>query len=332
MSARERAVGRERNFGACFLKISWIESVPMAHTAEEVLAFLDKLDVKTMSVSTGQMNLHNGLSDDMDEKERDKVLRLYRRKIANRESAKRSKIRKKAEDAKLLSAAETLLNDSASMRQTIKDLQRKVDELYGENVKLRRKLGEEVNDELEQSCPSVNLPPEVETPSLVMKEARKKKRGMMKCRSDSSIATTFGEEFRNSEMEDPVPVPARRAEQTVSEVAKQTPNTQITEKSSLNSPRDGWQTLFENFFMQKITEWIRNPTFADNFTMYDFKEGEIVKDDFSSCFRNKSVRTLLTVISPADSGSTFESLIRTITVLICKVTYIHATLRRLPLH
>ena len=270
----------------------WIASVPMAHTAEEVLAFLDKLDVKTMSVSKlAKMGICiNGLSDDMDEKERDKVLRMYRRKIANRESAKRSKIRKKAEDAKLLSAAETLLNDSASMRQTIKDLQRKVDELYGENVKLRRKLGEEVNDELEQSCPSVNLPPEVETPSLVMKEARKKKRGMMKCRSDSSIATTFGEEFRNSEMEDPVPVPKRgRAEQTVSEVAKQAPaNTQITEEKLLELTTAGGcsNSILENFFMQENHRMdTESPLFTDNFTMYDFKEGEIVQgDDFSSLF------------------------------------------------
>ena len=272
--------------------VARIASVPMAHNAEAVLELLDKLDVKTISVSKlAKIGICiDGLSDDMDEKERDKVLRMYRRKIANRESAKRSKIRKKAEDAKLLSAAETLLNDSASMRQTIKDLQRKVDELYAENVKLRRRLGEEVNDELEQTRPSVNLPPEVETPSLVMKEARKKKRGMMKSRSDSSIATTFGEEFRASEIEDLAPTPKRgRVEQTASEVPKQTPlNTQIDENKLLALPDAGGCSNFilENFLMQEGQRMdVESPFLTDNFAMYDFKEGEIVqRDDFSSFF------------------------------------------------
>jgi hypothetical protein len=272
--------------------VARIASVPMAHNAEAVLELLDKLDVKTMSVSKlAKMGICiDGLSDEMDEKERDKVLRMYRRKIANRESAKRSKIRKKAEDAKLLSAAETLLNDSASMRQTIKDLQRKVDELYTENVKLRRRLGEEVNDELEQTRPSVNLPPEVETPSLVMKEARKKKRGMMKSRSDSSIATTFGEEFRASEIEDLAPTPKRgRVEQTASEVPKQTPvNTQIDENKLLALTDAGGCSNFilENFLMQEGQRMdVESPFLTDNFTMYDFKEGEIVQGgDFSSFF------------------------------------------------
>lgn len=272
--------------------VARIASVPMAHNAEAVLELLDKLDVKTISVSKlAKIGICiDGLSDDMDEKERDKVLRMYRRKIANRESAKRSKIRKKAEDAKLLSAAETLLNDSASMRQTIKDLQRKVDELYAENVKLRRRLGEEVNDELEQTRPSVNLPPEVETPSLVMKEARKKKRGMMKSRSDSSIATTFGEEFRASEIEDLAPTPKRgRVEQTASEVPKQTPlNTQIDENKLLALPDAGGCSNFilENFLMQEGQRMdVESPFLTDNFAMYDFKEGEIVqRGDFSSFF------------------------------------------------
>lgn len=272
--------------------VARIASVPMAHNAEAVLELLDKLDVKTMSVSKlAKMGICiDGLSDEMDEKERDKVLRMYRRKIANRESAKRSKIRKKAEDAKLLSAAETLLNDSASMRQTIKDLQRKVDELYAENVKLRRRLGEEVNDELEQTRPSVNLPPEVETPSLVMKEARKKKRGMMKSRSDSSIATTFGEEFRASEIEDLAPTPKRgRVEQTAAEVPKQTPvNTQIDESKLLALTDAGGCSNFilENFLMQEGQRMdVESPFLTDNFTMYDFKEGEIVQGgDFSSFF------------------------------------------------
>ena len=271
--------------------VARIASVPMAHNAEAVLELLDKLDVKTMSVSKlAKMGICiDGLSDEMDEKERDKVLRMYRRKIANRESAKRSKIRKKAEDAKLLSAAETLLNDSASMRQTIKDLQRKVDELYAENVKLRRRLGEEVNDELEQTRPSVNLPPEVETPSLVMKEARKKKRGMMKSRSDSSIATTFGEEFRASEIEDLAPTPKRgRVEQTASEVPKQTPvNTQINENKVLPLTDAGGCSNFilENFLMQEGQRMdVESPFLTDNFTMYDFKEGEIVQGGHFSSF------------------------------------------------
>ena len=112
----------------------------------------------------------------------------------------------------------------------------------------------------------------------------------MKCRSDSSIATTFGEEFRNSEMEDPVPVPKRgRAEQTVSEVAKQAPaNTQITEEKLLELTTAGGcsNSILENFFMQENHRMdTESPLFTDNFTMYDFKEGEIVQgDDFSSLF------------------------------------------------
>ena len=79
----------------------------------------------------------------------------------------------------------------------------------------------------------------------------------MKCRSDSSIATTFGEEFRNSEMEDPVPVPKRgRAEQTVSEVAKQAPScehTKITEEKLLELTTAGGcsNSILENFFMRE---------------------------------------------------------------------------------
>ena len=120
----------------------WIESVPMAHTAEEVLAFLDKLDVKTMSVSKWPRWAFASMVCRMTwtRKSAIKFSDCTAVKIANRESAKRSKIRKKAEDAKLLSSVARDLNDSASMLQTIKDLQRKVDELYGENVKLRRKL------------------------------------------------------------------------------------------------------------------------------------------------------------------------------------------------
>ena len=111
----------------------------------------------------------------------------------------------------------------------------------------------------------------------------------MKSRSDSSIATTFGEEYRIFEMEDPVPVPKRgRVEQTVSEVAKQAPaNTQITEKKLLELTNAGGcsNSILENFLMQDHQMDTESPLFTDNFTMYDFKEGEIVQGgDFSSLF------------------------------------------------
>ena len=157
-----------------------------------------------------------GLRDDMAPEEREKIIRTYRRKLANRESAKRSKIRKKAEDAKLLDTTKTLLADAKSMRQTIQDLQRKVDVLHAENVKLRRRLGENVGADGELMSSEiahvpVNVPPEVETPSAVIKDTRKKlkrsmpsesdlpkkmapkRRGMLKSNSDSSIATNFGD-------------------------------------------------------------------------------------------------------------------------------------------
>lgn len=155
-----------------------------------------------------------GLRDDMAPEEREKIVRTYRRKLANRESAKRSKIRKKAEDAKLLDTTKTLLADAKSMRQTIQDLQRKVDVLHAENVKLRKRLGENVGADGELMSSGiahvpVNVPPEVETPSAVIKDTRKKlkrsipsesdlpkkmapkRRGMLKSNSDSSIATNF---------------------------------------------------------------------------------------------------------------------------------------------
>jgi len=124
----------------------------------------------------------------------------------------------------------------------------------------------------------------------VMKEARKKKRGMLKSRSDSSIATTFGEEFRASEIEDLAPTPKRgRVEQTASEVPKQTPlNTQIDENKLLALPDAGGCSNFilENFLMQEGQRMdVESPFLTDNFAMYDFKEGEIVqRDDFSSFF------------------------------------------------
>jgi regulator of replication initiation timing len=157
-----------------------------------------------------------GLRDDMAPEEREKLIRTHRRKLANRESAKRSKIRKKAEDAKLLDTTKTLLADAKSMRQTIQDLQRKVDVLHAENVKLRRRLGENVEKDGETMSPEIahmpiNVPPEVETPSAVIKDTRKKlkrsmpsesdlpkkmapkRKGMLKSNSDSSIATNFGD-------------------------------------------------------------------------------------------------------------------------------------------
>ena len=157
-----------------------------------------------------------GLRDDMAPEEREKLIRMHRRKLANRESAKRSKIRKKAEDAKLLDTTKTLLADAKSMRQTIQDLQRKVDVLHAENVKLRRRLGENVEKDGETMSSEIahmpiNVPPEVETPSAVIKDTRKKlkrsmpsesdlpkkmapkRKGMLKSNSDSSIATNFGD-------------------------------------------------------------------------------------------------------------------------------------------
>jgi plant G-box-binding factor len=250
----------------------------MVKNAEVVLSALDE-SIKTASVSElAKMGITiEGLSDDMDAKEREKLLRMYRRKIANRESAKRSKIRKKAEDAKLLSAAETLLQDSASMRKTITDLQKKVDTLYAENVKLRMKLGEKVSEDTGPSMKPVNLPPEVEPPSLVMKEARKKKRGMLKSMSDSSIATTFEEETRALPIEEPSKV-TKRAKGKRATINEPNPLLTQDQLNYLNHPDDSGYVL-QSFLMNDSNRpGTDSPFFTDNYAMYDFQDGEVVDD------------------------------------------------------
>jgi plant G-box-binding factor len=214
-----------------------------------------------------------GLSDNMDANEREKVLRIHRRKLANRESAKRSKIRKKIEDAKLLDTTKTLLDDQKSMRQTIKDLQKKVDLLHAENVKLKMKLAEKgaAESELtvtEVALEPVNLPPEVETPSLVIKDSRKKRKGMLKSRSDSSIATTFDEAPKQLQI-----FPA------------------VNESKMPQAPRDSGlgklsipahakvdsDFVVGNFFgSMEAMRRSDSPFFTDNLSMYDFQYGELV--------------------------------------------------------
>ena len=252
----------------------------MAKSAEVVLSALDE-SIKTASVSElAKMGITiEGLRDDMDAKEREKLLRMYRRKIANRESAKRSKIRKKAEDAKLLSAAETLLQDSASMRKTIADLQKKVDTLYAENVKLRMKLGEKVSEDTGPSIKPVSLPPEVEPPSLVMKEARKKKRGMLKSMSDSSIATTFEEETL------PIEEPSKATKRAKAKLATINKPKALLTQDQLNyhnhQDYDSGYNL-QSFLMNDSNRpGTDSPFFTDNYAMYDFQDGEVVDDGLS---------------------------------------------------
>jgi plant G-box-binding factor len=253
----------------------------MVKNAEVVLSALDE-SIKTASVrELAKMGITiEGLRDDMDAKEREKLLRMYRRKIANRESAKRSKIRKKAEDAKLLSAAETLLQDSASMRKTITDLQKKVDTLYAENVKLRMKLGEKVSEDTRPSIKPVNLPPEVEPPSLVMKEARKKKRGMLKSMSDSSIATTFEEETRALPIE-PSKV-TKRAKGKLATINEPKPLLTHDQLNHHNHLDDDSGYILQSFLMNDSNRpGTDSPFFTDNYAMYDFQDGEVVDDGLS---------------------------------------------------
>lgn len=85
-------------------------SAIMAKSVEVVLFVFDEF-IKMVSVSelVKMGIIIEGLSDDMDVKECEKLLRMYRRKIANREFVKRLKIRKKVEDVKLFFVVEILL-------------------------------------------------------------------------------------------------------------------------------------------------------------------------------------------------------------------------------
>lgn len=238
-----------------------------------MLSLLERSMKKSASVSDLQaMGIEvEGLRDDMDEKEREKVLRTYRRKIANRESAKRSKIRKKAEDAKLLDTAKTLLADSATMRKTIKELQRKLDLLHAENVQLRIKLGEKgeiVDAPALLSMPAiapVEVPPPVAPPTLVIKEAKKQKRGMMKVTSDASIATTFGDE--PSLLTQP-----KRFRGAGGSAAG---------PSTYGEPDYILESFWQSHAMQRQEEQ-SSPFFTDNLTMYNFQDGEFVEPQHSA--------------------------------------------------
>lgn len=238
-----------------------------------MLSLLDSSMKKNTSVSDLQkMGIEvEGLTDDMDQKEREKVLRTYRRKIANRESAKRSKIRKKAEDAKLLDTAKTLLADSTTMRKTIKDLQKKVDVLHAENVQLRIKLAEkgEVVDTPELlSIPpvtSVEIAPPLAPTTLVVKEAQKKKRGMLKVTSDASIATTFGDE----------PLLLAQSKRSKAGGNAAGPTTYGGEPDYI------LESFWQSHAMQRQEEQ-SSPFFTDNLTMYNFQDGEFVDPHHSA--------------------------------------------------
>lgn len=265
-----------------------MDDVIMSNDTTSVLTMLDgPLRTATVGELTKLGISIEGLRDDMDPKEREKLVRMHRRKIANRESAKRSKIRKKSEDAKLLSAAETLLQDAATMRKTITTLQKKVDTLYAENVKLRQRLGDQVGEH-EEKPPSViepvELPPEVETPSLVMKEARKKKRGMLKSQSDSSIATTF------EEADDPEPAMKRVAVHETTNIRKHArdgahANSGAKPPRHANGDRllDDIQFGMDGFYGDFGND-IRSasPFLTNNYAMYTFNDGEILGSDLGA--------------------------------------------------
>jgi hypothetical protein len=241
----------------------------MLKKSESMLSVLDASMKTTTSVSDLQkLGIEiEGLTDDMEHKEREKLLRSYRRKIANRESAKRSKIRKKAEDAKLLDTAKTLLSDSESMRKTIKDLHKKVDQLHAENARLRIRLGENQGAGAPAVEP-VNLPPPVEPPSLVVREAQKIRRGMMKVTSDSSIATNFDDELALRGGTEQVAVKRSK---------KDGKFTQSDNKAAFNDGRADY--ILDSFWQSSATqrqEQSNSPFFTDNFVMYNFQDGEYV--------------------------------------------------------
>ncbi|XP_020081374.1 bZIP transcription factor 16-like isoform X2 [Ananas comosus] len=72
----------------------------------------------------------------------ERELKRQRRKQSNRESARRSRLRKQAECEELAQRADSLKEENASLRAELSRLRKEYDELLSQNTSLKEKLGE----------------------------------------------------------------------------------------------------------------------------------------------------------------------------------------------
>ncbi|KAI3680064.1 hypothetical protein L2E82_50801 [Cichorium intybus] len=72
----------------------------------------------------------------------ERELKRQRRKQSNRESARRSRLRKQAECDELAQRAETLKDENASLRAEVSRIRSDYDQLLAENASLKERLGE----------------------------------------------------------------------------------------------------------------------------------------------------------------------------------------------
>lgn len=104
---------------------------------------------------------------------RDRDVKTQRRKEANRESARRSKQRKKEESELLSSKAQELVRESTSLRAELDKVQKQAEKLYKENLELRNQV-EKAGGTLPPSPPpllAVQIPPPIELPASLFKES-----------------------------------------------------------------------------------------------------------------------------------------------------------------
>ena len=104
---------------------------------------------------------------------RDRDVKTQRRKEANRESARRSKQRKKEESEILSSKAQELVRESTSLRADLERVQKHADKLYAENVALRSQVarfGGALSPSPARVVP-VKMPPPIDFSLSLWKEA-----------------------------------------------------------------------------------------------------------------------------------------------------------------
>ena len=116
---------------------------------------------------------NGGASQEMNVALKDRDIKTQRRKEANRESARRSKQRKKEESELLSSKAQELVHESATLRAELEKVQKHVDNLYDENMALRKqisKAGGSLPPAPAKISP-MNIPPPIELPASLLKDA-----------------------------------------------------------------------------------------------------------------------------------------------------------------
>lgn len=92
----------------------------------------------------------------------EKELKRQRRKQSNRESARRSRLRKQAECDELAQRAEALKAENASLRAEISRMQSDYEQLIAQNASLKQRMGEEVPGKDEPRPSREESPPVVD--------------------------------------------------------------------------------------------------------------------------------------------------------------------------